>query len=528
MSHASAAAEAQGQRAFSPGSGAQLLSDDPFDAALLSQVHPFDWTNPTPNGRYNLVVIGAGTAGLVTAAGAAGLGARVALIERNLMGGDCLNLGCVPSKALLRSARAIAEIRCAGELGIQVPGELQIDFAAVMERMRRIRARIAKHDSARRFRDELGVDVYFGQARFLGPDAVEVDGRKLRFAKAVLATGARPAHPTLPGLAAAGFHTNETVFTLTELPQRLAVIGGGPVGSELAQAFRRFGADVHLFHTGEHLLDREDPEAAAVVQRSLQGDGVTLHLRTRIREVARSGHQKLLYHDSPGGAPGELAVDEILVGTGRVPNLDGLELERAEVDFDPAKGVRVDDFLRTTNRSIYAAGDVCMAWKFTHAADFAARIVIQNALFGGLAPRKKLSALNMPWCTYTDPELAQVGLSENQARERGIEVAPFRVPFCEVDRAIADAEEEGFVKILVRKGSDRIVGATVVARHAGDLISEISVAMAAKHGLGLLASVIHPYPTRAEALRKAGDAYNRTRLTPLVKRLFSAWLRWTR
>jgi pyruvate/2-oxoglutarate dehydrogenase complex dihydrolipoamide dehydrogenase (E3) component len=463
----------------------------------------------------------------VTAAGAAGLGAKVALVERNLMGGDCLNVGCVPSKAVIRASRAAADLRSARELGFGVPDGVGADFAAAMARMRRIRARISRHDSAARFRDELGVDVFLGDARFSGTDTVAVAGKTLRFKRAVIATGARAAHPEIPGLREAGFLTNETVFTLTELPPRLAVIGGGPIGSELAQAFRRFGSEVFLFEETGHILQREDPDAAGIVQRSFVQDGVQLLLESRITAVTTRGREKAITYTA-GGATREVVVDEILVGAGRIPNVEGLGLESVGVAFGPREGVQVDDTLRTTNPRIYAAGDVCMRWKFTHAADFAARIVIQNALFGGLTPRKKLSELVMPWCTYTDPEIAHVGLYEQEARAQGLEVATFTVPLSEVDRAITDGEEEGFVKIHVRKGSDRILGATVVAKHAGDILSELTLAIVAKVGLGTIASVIHPYPTQAEAIRKAGDLFNRTRLTPLVKRLFSTWLRLTR
>jgi pyruvate/2-oxoglutarate dehydrogenase complex dihydrolipoamide dehydrogenase (E3) component len=393
--------------------------------------------------------------------------------------------------------------------------------------MRRIRARISHHDSAVRFRDELGVDVFLGAARFASGNSVAVDGKALRFKRAVIATGARPSHPPIPGLAEAGFLTNESVFTLTELPPKLAVIGGGPIGSELAQAFRRFGAEVWLFEETGHILPREDPDAADVLQRSLLSEGVHLVLESRITGIVRRGPQKVLTYTA-AGASREVAVDEILVAAGRQPNVEDLGLENVGVDYDARAGVRVDDTLRTTNPRIYAAGDVCMNWKFTHAADFAARIVVQNALFGGLTPRKKLSSLIMPWCTYTDPEVAHVGLYEREARDRGIVVATFVVPLAGVDRAITDGEEEGFVKIHVRKGNGRILGATIVARNAGEMLNEITLAIAAKVGLKTIASVIHPYPTQAEAIRKAGDLFNRTRLTPLVKSLFSTWLRWTR
>jgi pyruvate/2-oxoglutarate dehydrogenase complex dihydrolipoamide dehydrogenase (E3) component len=392
-----------------------------------------------------------------------------------------------------------------------------------MERMRRLRARISHHDSARRFQG-LGVDVFLGAGTFTGSGTVRVGDRTLRFKRAVIATGARPVEPEIKGLAEAGFLTNETVFNLTERPRRLAVIGGGPIGCELAQAFRRLGCDVTLFHTASHLLNREDGDAAAVVQRAFLREGIRLVLESRITRVERRSGAKVILFEHPGGRD-EAAVDEILAGAGRRPNLEGLNLEAVGVEHDARRGVRVDDRLRTTNPRIYAAGDVCLERKFTHAADATARVVIQNALFHG---RKKLSALVVPRCTYTDPEIAHVGMSEGEAARRDIETTAFLRPFSELDRAIADGEEEGFAKILVRKGTDRILGATLVARHAGEMINEITLAMTAGVGLGALGSVIHPYPTQAEAIKQAGDSYNRTRLTPFVRRVFEAWLRWTR
>lgn len=496
---------------------------DAHNRRLVSNVRPADWQNPTPAPCYNLVVIGAGTAGLVTAAGAAGLGARVALIERSLLGGDCLNVGCVPSKAILRCSRALFDLREVNRFGIKCDGGVRADFPAVMERMRKLRADLAPHDSARRFTG-LGVDVFLGEARFSGPDTVDVGGQMLRFKRAVIATGARAIQPTIPGLADAGYLTNETVFNLTECPNRLAVVGGGPIGCELAQAFQRLGSQVSLLHKNAHLLDREDHEAAAMLQKVLLREGVAVRLNATIKRVERDGGQKLIRYEA-NGREECLAVDQILIGTGRAPNVDGLHMESVGVEFDRARGIRVNDYLQTTNARIYAAGDVCLDWKFTHAADFSARIVIQNALFLG---RKKVSALTMPWCTYTDPEIAHVGLYERDARERGMEVDTYMRELKDVDRAVLDGEEEGFVKLHVAKGRDRILGATIVARHAGEMISEISVAMAGGIGLGRLASVIHPYPTQVDAIRQCGDAYNRTRLTPTIKKWFGRWLSWQR
>jgi pyruvate/2-oxoglutarate dehydrogenase complex dihydrolipoamide dehydrogenase (E3) component len=500
------------------------MSTDELNTDLLAQVHPNNWRNPTPTGRYNLVVIGAGTAGLVSAAGAAGLGAKVALVERGLMGGDCLNTGCVPSKSLLRSAHVAALVRDAERFGVRVPSGVRVDFPAVMERLRQIRTAIAPNDSAARFAG-LGVDVYFGDAKFVSPDAVEVRGTRLDFRAAVIVTGARPAIPEIAGLTAADCLTSENVFALTELPARLAIIGGGPIGCELAQAFARCGSQVTLFEAGPRLLPRDDPDAARIIATALERDGVRLLLSIRIDQVksTSSGRRIQYVFDTTGSA--DVEVDAILVAVGRTPNVEALNLRAASVMSDPRHSVIVDEHLRTTNRRIFAAGDVCSAMKFTHAADFQARIVIQNALFRG---RARASSLIIPWCTYTDPEVAHIGLSEADARRRGVAIRTFTQPLHEVDRARLEGDEEGFVRIHVRAGSDRIVGATIVAPHAGDLIGELSLAMTARIGLRKLAEAIHPYPTLADALRRTGDAYNRTRLTPFVKGLLERWLRWQR
>ncbi len=505
------------------GQSPEILPHDEYNATLVANVHPADWQNPEPAPRYNLVVIGAGTAGLVTAAGAAGLGAKVALIERHLLGGDCLNVGCIPSKCVIRSSRVLGDLTAAAHLGVHVPTGTAVDFPAVMERMRRLRAQISHHDSVHRFHEQLGVDVFLGEGHFTSPDTVAVGDTILRFKRAVIATGARAVHPPIPGLAEAGFLTNETVFSLTECPQRLAVIGGGPIGCELAQAFRRLGSEVTLIEMESQFLLREDPEAAAILSDTLRREGIHVRLNTTLKEVTTAGQDKYLHLDS-GGNEELLTVEEILVGVGRAPNIEGLNLETAGVAYSK-QGVQVNDYLQTTNPRIYAAGDICLDYKFTHAADAAARVVIQNSLFCG---RKKLSTLTIPWCTYTDPEIAHVGMYERDAQKRGIAVTTFTIPMQEVDRAIADGEEEGFVKVHVKKGTDQILGATIVARHAGEMLNEITLAIVSKIGLGTLSSVIHPYPTQAEAIRKAADAYNRTRLTPFVKKLFNSWLAWTR
>lgn len=494
---------------------------DDHDRELLENVRPPAWRNPQAADQYAFVVLGAGTAGLVAAHGAAALGAKVALIERNLLGGDCLNVGCVPSKTLIRTARLYAEMRNAENFGARIPGDIRIDFPAVMERMRRVRARISRNDSTRRL-ISAGVDVYFGEARFTAPNAVVVEGQTLRFKKALIATGARPVTPSIPGLVEAGYLTNESVFDLIERPRRLLVIGGGPLGCELAQAFCRLGSQTIIAHHEPLFLHQEERDAAQLVSDAFARDGIEIRLNTQAVNVRVEAKQKLvdLVNDDNKNT---VAVDEILTGIGRAPNVEGMDLEAAGVDYDTETGIRVNDFLQTTNSRIYAAGDACLEHKFTHTADASARIAVQNALFLG---RKRQSALTIPWCTYTDPEVAHVGLYVRQARERDIPVKTFTVPMHEVDRAIADSEEDGFVKIHVKEGTDKILGATIVARHAGEMINEISLAIVLGIGLRALTRVIHAYPTQAGAIRQAADAYNRTRLTPTLKWLSRRWLRW--
>jgi pyruvate/2-oxoglutarate dehydrogenase complex dihydrolipoamide dehydrogenase (E3) component len=388
--------------------------------------------------------------------------------------------------------------------------------------MRRLRAQISRTDSARRFRD-LGVDVFLGDGRFSGPDTVEVDGKILRFKKAVIATGARAAAPPIPGLAEAGYLTNETVFNLTELPGRLAVIGAGPIGCELAQAFARFGSLVYLVEAQHGILPNEDRDAAEIVLRALVRDGVTLLCCGGDLKIAADAGGKRLTVDSHGRHY-DIVVDEILVGVGRRPNVENLGLDGVGVAVENT-GVTVNDRLQTTNPRIYAAGDVCSQYKFTHNSDFQARIVIQNALFLG---RARASALTIPWCTYTDPEIAHVGMYEREAQAKGTSVRTFVQELSDVDRAVLDGETEGVVKVLVRAGTDTILGATVVARHAGEMLPELTLAMTHGLGLGKVATTVHTYPTQAEAIRKLGDAYNRTRLTPLLTKAFRKWLTWTR
>jgi pyruvate/2-oxoglutarate dehydrogenase complex dihydrolipoamide dehydrogenase (E3) component len=480
-------------------------ADDP-DVRLREAARPSSWINPNPAGRYDFLVIGGGTAGLASAMGAAGLGARVALVERGLLGGDCLNTGCVPSKALLRSARAATDARRAPALGIRITG-VEADFAAVMRRMRERRADISPHDSAERLR-AAGVDVYFGDARFTGRSAVEAGGRTLTFRRAVIATGGRPAVPPIPGLAEAPYFTNETLFGLTEQPRRLAIIGAGPIGCEIAQAFARLGSEVTLVDQAAQVLPREDPDAAALIARRLSADGVTLRLGGAIAQVSSVAGEVRLELDGSGAEPQRC--ERLLVAVGRTPNVEPLDLAAAGVAFD-TQGIVVDDHLRTSNRRIFAAGDVCSTFKFTHAADALARVVVQNALFFG---RKRASALVIPWCTYTDPEVAHVGAYDGKT---------ITIPLAEVDRAIVDEESEGFVR--VHHDGGRLLGCTVVASRAGEMIGVATHALTHGASLTELGSTIHPYPTLNNAFRAAGDAYRRTRLTPAVRRALRRYFR---
>ncbi|MEM8830137.1 MAG: mercuric reductase [Cyanobacteria bacterium P01_G01_bin.19] len=493
---------------------------DRYNEELLANVHPPDWANPQPADCYDLVVIGAGTAGLVTAKGAAGLdiGLKVAMIEKNLMGGDCLNVGCVPSKCLIRSSRVVADIKDAAPYGVQPPENIEVDFPAVMARMRKVRTRISPVDSAVAAK-KAGVDVFFGEASFVGDNKIAVGEQTLKFKKAVIASGARAVKPKIAGIEEVGYLTNENVFSLTELPQRLAVIGGGPIGCELAQAFHRLGSEVILFHKNSHILNKEDSEAAEIVQRSLIDEGIRLVLNCQLKGVKDSPEGKVISYVGNGGE-GTVTVDRILAGAGRQPNVESLNLEAVGVDYDPRKGVKVNDNLQTSNPKIYAAGDICMNWKFTHAADAAARIVIKNTLFSpfGLG-KSKLSDLVMPWVTFTDPEIAHVGMYEEEAQAKGIDCHTIKISFDDVDRALADGETEGFLKILHKRGSDEILGATIVARHGGEMISEITTAIIGEMGLSKLSTVIHPYPTQASAIKQAADAYRRTLLTEKTKKL---------
>ena len=508
-----------------------VLPNDEHNQALVANVHPSNWVNPEPTGRYNIVVIGAGTAGLITAVIAASLGAKVALIERHLMGGDCLNVGCVPSKGVIRAARAWADLRQATAFGLHIPAGVKYDFGAVMARMRKLRARISSNDSVHRYA-KLGVDVYIGSGRFTGDTTIQVEGpagnRILTFAKAAICTGARASAPSIQGLKEAGCLTNETVFSLTELPQRIGVIGAGPIGCELAQSFARFGSQVHLIEAQHGIMPNEDRDAAEVVKQQMLRDGVKLLCCGKDLTISKTDGGKRLTVDSHSQQY-DITVDEILVGVGRTANVDGLGLEVVGVEYDKNE-VKVNGRLQTTNSRIFAAGDICSRYKFTHAADAMAQIVIQNALFPhplGLG-YASVESLIMPWCTFTEPEVAHVGLYEKDAKEKGLEVETYTYKLDEVDRAILDGEDEGFARIHIQKGTDKIVGATIVAAHAGEMINEFSVLMKAGLGAKIIAGTIHPYPTQAEVNKKVVNLWRKAHFTPQTKNLLMRLFAWMR
>jgi pyruvate/2-oxoglutarate dehydrogenase complex dihydrolipoamide dehydrogenase (E3) component len=500
-----------------------LSPDDPNDRQVIANCHPPNYVNPRPSGKYNLIAIGAGAAGLVSSGGAGILGGRSALIERLLTGGDCLVSGCVPSKALIRAARAIYDLHRANEFGIHLHHEPQIDFAKVMERMRRLRARISIVDSIEHFSRKYHVDVYLGEARFSGPAAIEIDGLRLEFDRAIIATGSRPADLPVPGLKDAGYLTNETIFKLTELPRRLVVIGGGPSGCEIAQAFLRFGSAVSIINDVSRILPRDDSDASRVIHKQFEREGMVIINLAKILRVERRGSEKGLIY-SHGEREKEIVCDAIFCATGRTPNIEGLNLEAAGIGYSPA-GIIVDDYLRTGNRRVYAAGDVCSDYKFTHAADALARTALRNALFFN---RSKVSSLVMPRVTFTDPEVAHTGYDKAGGCAAGYEVATITEHFDKVDRAILDGEEKGFARFHYDSRTGKILGGTIVARHAGEMISELTLAIMCGLKMSALSSTIHPYPTQAEIFHKIGDSYSQLRFTPLFQKIFKRWLKWRR
>lgn len=471
------------------------------DTSVLDYVRPSHWTNPRQDEAYDLVVIGAGPAGIAAAERAVELGASVALIERHWLGGNSLNVGSVPSKALIHTASLCANLREAANFFAPVERRPVVDFAAVVSRLQNLRAHIAEYHSVERL-THAGVHVYFGQAQFLDEQTLGVDAARIAFRKALVATGARPRPSDIAGLDDTGYRTSTDIFDLDALPRSLAVIGGGPLGCELAQAFCRLGTSVTIIQNDPKFLPREARDAAEILSRSMAQDGVQIRLNTTVVGSRVNNGVKTLDLRNDDRAS-TLETDEILLSIGRIANVADLALDRCAVACKDDVGIVVDDFLCSTNPRIYAAGDVCMSHKFTHVAKFTAIMATENALLGA---RRSQRDLIMSWCTFCAPEVAHVGMQVWDAKEQDIPVKTYTVLMHDVDRAIIDAQETGFVKIHVRDGSDRILGATIVASRASEMINEITVAMKAGIGLRELAAVLHIYPSQAEAMHMAALA----------------------
>ena len=457
----------------------------------------------------DLCVIGAGSSGLSVAAGAVQMGASVVLIEAGEMGGDCLNYGCVPSKALLAAAKAAKAMGAGGRFGV-APAEARVDFAAAKDHVRAVIDAIAPHDSVERF-EGLGCDVILATARFTGPREVEAGGKRIRARRFVIATGSRPAAPPIPGLEDAGYFTNETIFAARQRPRRLLVIGGGPIGLEMAQAHRRLGAEVAVIEAAR-TLGRDDPEAAAIVLDALRGEGIEIREGAAVASARRDGGETVLTLECGEGIRG----DALLVAAGRRANLEALHLDAAGVETTKT-GVKVDGGLRTTNRRVYAIGDATGGLQFTHVAGYQAGLVVRSALFR--LPVKDRTD-HIPWATYTDPELAQVGLTEAAARaEHGDKLEVHRADYAGNDRAVAEGRTAGFCKVMVVKG--RPVGATIVGERAGDLISIWALALSKRLKIADVAGYVAPYPTYGELPKRAAGAYFGPRLfeSAMVRRV---------
>lgn len=466
---------------------------------------------------FDLIAIGGGTAGLVTAAGASYLGARVALVERHRLGGDCLWTGCVPSKALLASAHAAQVRRDSGRLGILGKAR-PVDLELVMASLRTAREAVSVHDDPARFR-ALGVEVVFGEATLLDARRVRVGDRVLEAPRLVLATGSVPSVPPIPGLAGAGYLTSDTIFDLTAAPASLGIVGGGPIGVELAQAFQRLGIPVELFEARETLLPGEDPEAGAIVRARLQAEGVTVRTGVTLERVERLDGISLVSWREASGTPGQSMHDTLLVATGRRSAVEGLGLDQAGVVLDEGN-IRVDHRLRTNVPGIWAAGDVTGGPRFTHVADYQAKLVVRNALtpFPARADYRRV-----PRVTYTDPEVAAVGMSEAEVRAQGGQV--WRQDLADLDRALTDRRTDGFVKLLAsRRG--RLLGGLVVGAAAGELITTVALALQQRLSLGDLTTLIYPYPTMSEGILRAANQSRRAALQGLGGRLLRRIVRW--
>lgn len=475
-----------------------MAKPDSFQNKFLQDIFPENWINPEPQNQYDLLVVGGGPGGMTAATIAKSYNVSVAIVEKEHFGGECLSYGCIPSKAMLRSSRVAQEIRRAKEYGLEIPKGWNVDFHAVMQRVHDLQTTISPHDSVEHFK-KLGIDVFLGTGTFTRPNRLEVANKTINFKKAIIVTGTQPIQLHVPGLDQSDYLTNQTIFNLSTLPRRLVVIGGGPISCELSQAFLRFGSQVTLITHGSQLLSRDELIASKRLQEVFQNEGMQIFTQTTVQRAEKRGSEKLLYLDT---TTNPLVADEILVAIGRLPTIDGLNLENAGVQSDRQKGISTNDYLQTSNPNIYAAGDVTSVYKFTHISKELSKIAVTNALYGN---QQKSSSLIIPWCTYTDPEIAHIGVSEEEAKKQGIAIETTMIEMAEVDRAILDGETIGFAKLLVKENSDQIIGSTIMAAHAGDMISEVCVAMNSESGLTALSRAIHPFPTQAQILRSAAE-----------------------
>lgn len=480
----------------------QLGAADDETESFLNRVRPAAWCNPVPKRAYDLVIVGAGPAGIAAARTAKGLGLSVALIERRWLGGNSLMVGSVPSKTLVRSGRAFDAIVNSHEYGAPRCHEPMADIGAVMQRVRAIRTRVAEYCSIQRLIAE-GIEVFFGDANFGDENSLQVETATLKFKKALVATGARPRAAPIPGLKDTGFLTSDTIFKIKILPRRLAVIGGGPLGCEMAQAFAHMGTRVTILQDDPKFLPNEERDAAEILSLSLSRSGVETRLNTLTVGTRTQGGEKWI-DTITNGLQDSLAVDEIFVSVGRIANTEGLHLDRAGIGCTADRSIQVDDSFRTTNSDVWAAGDVCLARMFTNVAEASGRMVVLNAFAAGDYRQSRMIA---PWCTYCDPEIAHIGMQVWDAKRLAIPVKSFTIMMQDVDRAITDGRDDGFVKIHVRDGTDEILGATIVASRASEMINEIAVIMNAKIGMRQLAGVLHTYPSQSDAIRLAAVAY---------------------
>lgn len=469
---------------------------------------------------YHFIILGGGSGGLVCAAEAARLQAKAALVEKFKMGGDCLNTGCVPSKAILRSAKLAHDLSNAKRFGLPqtVP---TVSLHEILASVRRVQKEIEPHDSVERF-ESLGVAIYEGSFRFLSPYEISDGTTRLKAKRFVIATGSKPFVPAIPGLDKIPYLTSDHVWDLKELPARLVVLGGGPIGVELAQAFARLGSRVTIVEMLERLLAGEDPEASKLLQEALTEEGVAVLTGHRAMQVDK-GKKGFELTCAEGSVLKKISFDQILVAVGRSPNVEGLALEKANVAYSSKRGIAVDSYLRTSAKHIYACGDVCGPYPFAHMADFQARLILRNAFFPG---KVNADYRVVPWSTFTDPEIARVGFTEAEAKENNIPHDIYTCAMKDLDRAVCDREAKGFIKVLTARGKDQILGATLVGTRAGEMIPPFIQAMHLKTGLKKLSSLISIYPTLAEGTKRIVDTYNRSRVTPKFKIWLKRYMRW--